>query len=184
MTGTVSNVDAGGGGATGVTLDFVLSGQGISGNGLIIGGPVVVGAGGAGGAPGSTGATGGDTHVTISGGTYTAKGGFGGVGGTAGGVVGGRFGGQIQSGSSFVSAVRGAPGGNGFAVTVSGSVNALGGQGGSGPLGIGGISGTIGGNGGPAFGSGAGGGGGATSGATTASGGGGTDGAVYIYEYA
>jgi len=167
-----------GGGASGVYIEKTITGA------PIVGGAVVIGAGGNGGAD-ATGDTGGDTTITINATVYTAKGGLGGKsGGNDLGPPSVTLGGDIQGGSSAADFFKADVGGLGvFAGNVGGNIS-VGGNGGSGALGTGGRGGeiTVGSTG---IGYGSGGGGGATwQDATARNGGSGAAGVVILDEYA
>jgi len=136
-------------------------------------------AGGGGANTGGTGTTGTDTTAVISGVTYTAKGGLGGVGLAAGSglivVAGGA--GVIPTGGDMN--IPGEPGNNG--VRLSGVLGGSG-AGGSGSYGSGGVGRTTNGTGNAGTGFGGGGGGGAAVSASVV-GGAGAAGAVIVTEY-
>jgi hypothetical protein len=160
------------GGSSGVYVEWALTGT------PILGGAVVIGAGGA------ASTNGGDTTVDINGVTITAKGGLSGVDNTndaAPPVM--TVGVGIQAGSSAGDIVAGDPGGFGLMTGSVISSTSSGGNGGSGRLGTGGLGGES--NvGGAASGYGGGGGGGATwQDASARVGGAGSPGVVIIDEY-
>lgn len=168
----------GGGGAAGQYLKFSV---GTLGGSALTGGAVTIGAAGAAGAstPGN-GGTGGDTSIVINGTTFTAKGGLGGVGGSAGQPVFSAPGlGQAGGSSGLVTYQQaGEPGVGSTTATFWGGVG-----GSAQPLGVGGSTGVNGANGnvGTGFG---GGGSGACTNSTARTGGPGLAGVIIVYEYA
>lgn len=172
---TTSASAAGGGGSGGYFLKRFTTLTGIT---------YAIGAGGAGGAAGTnTGVAGGDTTVTQSATTYTAKGGSGGVGGTAGTVASSTAGGSGGAVSTNADINSGGDAGTAGILVVL--ADATGGKGGVSHYGGGGNGGRAGSVAGAAAANyGAGGGGGRT---TTAdadqAGGAGSQGVCYVTEY-